>query len=115
MTLDRARRLEAEALRKEAHRGEEGVEWMRVDSCPQRTRSDSDPAEHYEFQVGWHLGSQFAKRPNVFVRFDRHMRQWFGTSGVANREKFELTLMQVENGDLKELERKPMLPEQPSE
>jgi hypothetical protein len=83
------------------------AEWM------QRI-ADSDPAEHYEFHVGWHLGSHFAKRPNVFVRFDRHMRQWFGKRGVANREKFELTLMQVENGDLMELERKPMLPEQPS-
>jgi hypothetical protein len=65
----------------------------------------SKPSEHYECHVVWHLLSRVAKRPNVFVRFDKPE----GRSGKrrrGGRQAFELTFMQVEAADLDRLERK---------
>ena len=75
--------------------------------------ADSDPAEHYELHVGWHLTSPLAKQPNVVVRYDKHTRRVFAKRGAPTAETFELTLMQVENNDLDELERNETLPALP--
>jgi hypothetical protein len=65
----------------------------------------SKPSEHYECHVVWHLLSNTAKKPNVFVRFDTSRR----VSGRRQRrgpQAFELTFMQVEGADLDRLEKK---------
>lgn len=55
----------------------------------------SEPAEHHELHVRWHLGSHFTKRNAVFVLMDKESR------GVHKRKNFEVTFMVVEPSDLK--------------
>jgi len=63
----------------------------------------SKPSEHYECHVVWHLLSNTAKKPNVFVRFDKSAR---GSGRRGGQQAFELTFMQVEGADLDRLEKK---------
>ena len=63
----------------------------------------SKPSKHYECHVVWHLLSNTAKKPNVFVRFDKAARGSGRQRG--DRQVFELTLMQVEGADLDRLEK----------
>jgi len=65
----------------------------------------SKPSEHYECHVVWHLLSKVAKKPNVFVRFDKFGPR-SGRRGRGGRQALELTFMQVEGADLDRLERK---------
>ena len=61
--------------------------------------AESDPAEHYELHLRWHLGSH-GKGPNrVFVLMDDKARK--GHSGA----RFEITVMAVEPKDLRKLRR----------
>ncbi len=73
--------------------------------------ADSDPAEHYECHVVWHLLSHLARRPNIVIRYDKQMRRIFAKRATPNVEQFELTFMQVENSDLNKLERSSSVPE----
>jgi len=65
--------------------------------------AESKPSQHYECHVVWHLLSNTAQKPNVFVRFDKSARG----SGrrPRGRRQFDLTLMQVEAADLDRLEK----------
>jgi hypothetical protein len=65
----------------------------------------SKPSEHYECHVVWHLLSNTAKKPNVFVRFDKPGRG-SGRRQSGGRQAFELTFMQVEGTELDRLEKK---------
>ena len=65
----------------------------------------SKPSEHYECHVVWHLLSNNAKKPNVFVRFEESGRG-AGRRLRGGRQAFELTFMQVEGADLDRLEKK---------
>ena len=59
----------------------------------------SDPAEHRELHLKWHLGSHSKKRSSVFVLLDSR-------AGKAHRRsRFELTVMAVEAKDLRRLRR----------
>src|SRR5258706_9336886 len=55
----------------------------------------SEPAEHYELHVRWHLGSHFTKRNAVFVLMDKESR------AVHKRKTFEVTVMVVEPSELR--------------
>ncbi len=57
----------------------------------------SDPAEHYELHLRWHLGSHGRGRNPVFVVMDEKARK------VHSRERFEVTVMAVEPKDLRKL------------
>ena len=65
----------------------------------------SKPSERYECHVVWHLLSNNAKRPNVFVRFEEP-GLGTGRRQRGGRQAFELTFMQVEGEDLDRLEKK---------
>jgi hypothetical protein len=56
----------------------------------------SEPREHHELHVRWHLGSPRAKRKNVFVLMDAPSRR-------AHRPDFEVTFIVVEPSDLRRL------------
>jgi hypothetical protein len=77
--------------------------------------AESDPAEHYELHLRWHLGSHRAKRQAIFVLLDSAARR------VHRRQDFELTFMVAEPSDLRKLrcrERSGLLPKnwrEPSE
>jgi hypothetical protein len=59
----------------------------------------SDPSQHYELHLRWHLGSH-GKPPNpVFVLLDGKARK------VHSRARFEVTVMAVEPKDRRRLRR----------
>jgi hypothetical protein len=59
----------------------------------------SDPSEHYELHLRWHLGSHGKGRNPVFVLMDEKARK------VHSRDGFEVTVMAVEPKDLRTLRR----------
>jgi hypothetical protein len=59
----------------------------------------SDPAEHYELHLRWHLGSHGTKPNSVFVLMDDKARK------VHSRTGFEVTVMAVESKDLRRMRR----------
>jgi hypothetical protein len=61
--------------------------------------AESDPSEHYELHLRWHLGSHRAKRPNVYALVHPEVSQ------SHSARDFELTLMVVEPKDLRALRR----------
>ncbi len=61
--------------------------------------AETDPSEHYELHLRWHLGSHFAKRQAVFVLVHPEVSRCH-----AARE-FELTFMMAEGADLAKLRR----------
>jgi hypothetical protein len=61
--------------------------------------AQSDPADHYELHLRWHLGSH-GRHPNpVFVLVDDKVRK------AQSRARFEVTVMAVEPKDLRKLRR----------
>jgi hypothetical protein len=60
----------------------------------------SDPAEHYELHLRWHLGSHGKKPSRVFVLMDEKARK------AHSRARFEVTVMAVEPADLRRLRRR---------
>ena len=70
--------------------------------CAELPRPNQD---HYECHVVWYLLSKVAKKPNVFVRFDKSGPR-SGRRGRGGRQAFEVTFMQVEEADLNRLEKK---------
>ena len=61
--------------------------------------AESDPAEHYELHLRWHLGSHGRGRNPVFVLLDDKARK------AHSRTQFEVTVMAVESKDLRRLRR----------
>jgi hypothetical protein len=61
--------------------------------------ADSDPGEHYELHVRWHLGSPGRKISPVFVLMDDKARR------AHSRATFEVTVMAVEPKDLRKMRR----------
>jgi hypothetical protein len=61
--------------------------------------AQSDPAEHYELHLRWHLGSHGRKSNPVFVLVDDKARK------AHSRARFEVTVMAVEPKDLRRLRR----------
>jgi hypothetical protein len=59
----------------------------------------SDPSEHYELHLRWHLGSHGKGRNQVFVLMDEKARK------LHSRDGFEVTVMAVEPKDLRRLRR----------
>jgi hypothetical protein len=59
----------------------------------------SDPAEHCELHLRWHLGSHGKERNRVFVLLDERARE------AHSRARFEVTVMAVEPEDLRKLRR----------
>jgi hypothetical protein len=59
----------------------------------------SDPSEHYELHLRWHLGSHGKGRNPVFVLMDDKARK------AHSRDAFEVTVMTVEPKDLRRLRR----------
>jgi hypothetical protein len=74
------------------------AEWM-------RWIAESDPTEHYELHVPWHLTNRGGGKPNVWVLFDDEMRRIFvrRPTGPASGGPFELTFMHATKGDLDRL------------
>jgi hypothetical protein len=61
--------------------------------------AQSDPAEHDELHLRWHLGSHGRKPDPIFVLVDNKARK------AHSRARFEVTIMAVEPKDLKRLRR----------
>jgi hypothetical protein len=59
----------------------------------------SNPAEHYELHLRWHLGSHGKAHDPIFVLFDDKARK------AHSRSRFEVTVMAVEPKDLRNLRR----------
>lgn len=68
--------------------------------------ADSDPAEHFECHVKWHMSSEGAllrnEAPNVATLFAPALDGQFERTSESN-SGFELTFMAVEKADLDEL------------
>ena len=67
----------------------------------------SDPTEHFELHVPWHLANHSRSRPNTWVLFDEEMRRMFvrRATGPDSGGPFELTFMHATNEDLDSLRR----------
>jgi hypothetical protein len=61
--------------------------------------AESDPANHHELHLRWHLGTHRRKRNPVFVLMDDKARR------VHSRQRFEVTVMTVEATDLTRMRR----------
>ena len=61
--------------------------------------ANSDPGEHYELHLRWHLGSHGKKPDPIFVLLDEKARK------AHSRARFEVTIMAVEPKDLRKLRR----------
>lgn len=64
--------------------------------------SKSDPSEHFELHVLWHLTNHSQSRPNAWLLFDKEMRRIFvrRATGPDSGGPFELTFMHATKKDL---------------
>lgn len=66
--------------------------------------AQSDPDEHHECHLAFHIGRPLARRKNVWFLFDRETRDVFRKRSRRD-SGFDLTFMIVEPKDLKRLRR----------
>jgi hypothetical protein len=67
--------------------------------------AESDPAEHFELHLPWHLTNHSKANPDTWLLFDEEMRQVFvrRATGPDSGGPFELTFMHATKKDLDEM------------
>lgn len=62
--------------------------------------AESNPREHFEFHLVWHMLSKFARQPNISVNVDPSVRRAVGRRTGPYLRHFEITFMAASPSEL---------------